>query len=130
MQDRESCPVRSCAQEKSYEGCHQCDSWPCSLIDNFPIPVGKKVIMRAIPAWKELGTEKWVEQEIARYHCPHCGFELFRAPSDVVPAKSRWIRIECALSYGGSEFTQGDFSDLWIRTDPIPVQGRQQKFAQ
>ena len=84
------------------------------------------------------------------------------APSDVVPAKSRWIRTKCALSYGGSEFTQGDFSDLWgspaprgtapqkqlvgravpdgghgppynslwIRTDPIPVQGRQQKFAQ
>ncbi len=78
MQYCESCPVRSCAQEKGYAGCHQCDSWPCSLIDNFPIPVGKKVILRAIPAWKELGTEKWVEQEIDRYHCPHCGNELFR----------------------------------------------------
>jgi hypothetical protein len=73
-----SCPVRSCAQEKSYEGCHQCESWPCSLIDNFPMPVGKKVIMRAIPTWRELGTEKWVEQEIDRYHCPHCDNELFR----------------------------------------------------
>jgi hypothetical protein len=74
----EVCPIRSCAQEKSYEGCHECDSWPCDLIDNFPVPVGKKVILRAVPAWKELGTEKWVEQEIDRYHCPHCGEELFR----------------------------------------------------
>jgi predicted RNA-binding Zn-ribbon protein involved in translation (DUF1610 family) len=72
------CPIRSCAHEKNYEGCHQCDSWPCDYIANFPIPVGKKVIMRAIPAWKELGTEKWVEQETARYRCPNCGKELFR----------------------------------------------------
>ena len=74
----EQCPIRTCAQEKSYEGCYQCADFPCVFIDNFPVPVGKKVIMRAIPTWRELGTEKWVEEEEKRYHCPQCGNELFR----------------------------------------------------
>ena len=42
------------------------------------MPVGKKVIMRAIPYWKEHGTEKYVKDEIKRYHCPECGNPLFR----------------------------------------------------
>ena len=72
------CPIRSCTLEKKYEGCHQCEDFPCAMIDNFPVPVGKKVILRAIPAWREMGTEKWVEEEEKRYRCPHCGYELFR----------------------------------------------------
>jgi hypothetical protein len=72
------CPIRSCAQEKNYEGCHQCGDFPCSFIADFPLPVGKKVILRAIPAWRELGAEKWVQEEEQRYHCPHCGNALFR----------------------------------------------------
>ena len=43
---------------------------------NFPVPVGKKVILRAIPERWELGTEKWVQQEEMRCHVP-CGSELF-----------------------------------------------------
>lgn len=72
------CPIRNCCAEKGVEGCHQCDEFPCQFIENFPLPVGKKVIMRAVPAWKELGTEAWVEEEEKRYHCPHCGYPLFR----------------------------------------------------
>jgi len=74
----ESCPIRSCAIVRGYEGCYQCDQFPCAFIDNFPVPVGKKVIERAIPAWRDLGTEKWVEEEEKRYICPHCGSNLFR----------------------------------------------------
>ncbi|MBI4966348.1 MAG: DUF3795 domain-containing protein [Desulfomonile tiedjei] len=74
----EECAIRSCVNEKHYESCHQCGDFPCAFIDNFPVPVGKKVILRAIPTWRELGTEKWVEQEEIRYHCPHCGNALFR----------------------------------------------------
>jgi len=74
----EQCLIRSCIHEKHYEGCHQCGDFPCDLIHNFPVPVGKKVILRAIPTRQELGTEKWVEQEELRYHCPHCGSGLFR----------------------------------------------------
>ena len=56
------CPIRDCVKSKGFESCHQCDDFPCKLIDRFPIPVGKKVILRAIPRWKELGIEKWVEE--------------------------------------------------------------------
>jgi predicted RNA-binding Zn-ribbon protein involved in translation (DUF1610 family) len=72
------CPIKTCAGERGYEGCHQCDEWPCAPIESFPIPVGKKVIMRAIPRWREVGTETWVEEEEQRYKCPNCGAQLFR----------------------------------------------------
>jgi len=74
----QTCQIRSCTIEKGIEGCHQCSDFPCKYIDEFPIPVGKKVILRAIPTWRELGTEKWMEEEEKRYHCPHCGNKLFR----------------------------------------------------
>jgi len=74
----QTCPIRSCTIEKGIEGCHQCDDFPCKLIDDFPLPVGKKVILRAIPTWRDLGTERWMEEEEKRYHCPHCGYAVFR----------------------------------------------------
>ena len=72
------CPIKSCNVERGYEGCHQCDDFPCDHINNFLMPVGKKVMLRAIPQWREMGTEKWVEAEEKRYLCPHCGNQLFR----------------------------------------------------
>jgi hypothetical protein len=72
------CPIKSCSQEKGYEGCHECHEFPCEHIHNFPVPVGKKVILRAIPQWRDLGTETWVEAEENRYQCPGCGNPLFR----------------------------------------------------
>ncbi len=74
----DQCLIRDCAQGKGYVGCHECDDWPCTYIDNFPIEVGQKVIMRAIPQWREMGTEGWVEAEEKRYLCPECGTALFR----------------------------------------------------
>lgn len=73
-----SCPIKRCSQDKGINGCHECDDFPCKFIENFPIQVGKKVILRAIPTWRELGTEKWIEEEEKRYHCPDCGNSLFR----------------------------------------------------
>ncbi|MBN2283305.1 MAG: DUF3795 domain-containing protein [Deltaproteobacteria bacterium] len=83
LSDRKSifcsyCTIRNCVAEKGYEGCHQCAEFPCNYIDTFPIPVGKKVILRAIPYWREQGTEKWAHDEEARYVCPTCGNHLFR----------------------------------------------------
>jgi predicted RNA-binding Zn-ribbon protein involved in translation (DUF1610 family) len=72
------CPIKSCTQKRGFEGCHQCQEFPCVHIQNFPMPVGKKVMLRAIPQWRELGAEKWVAAEEARYHCPACGYALFR----------------------------------------------------
>ena len=73
-----SCLIRECVSKKGLFGCHECDDWPCEYIDNFPVPVGKMVINRAVPFRREHGTEKWVEEEEKRYHCPECGLSLFR----------------------------------------------------
>jgi len=73
-----NCNIKNCAAEKGIAGCHACDDFPCSQIDDFPVPVGKRVILRAIPYWREHGTEKWVADEEARYICPQCGHSLFR----------------------------------------------------
>ncbi|UCD57076.1 MAG: DUF3795 domain-containing protein [Candidatus Hydrogenedentota bacterium] len=72
------CPIKSCTQEKGYEGCHQCPDFPCSIIEEFPMEVAKRVMLRAIPQWREMGTEKWVAAEEARYRCLECGAQLFR----------------------------------------------------
>lgn len=72
------CSIRTCVHEKGYTGCHECSDFPCRLIDEFPIPVGGKVILRAIPHWREVGTEQWMADEEKRYLCPQCGNKLFR----------------------------------------------------
>jgi len=72
------CGIRDCTKNKGYAGCFECNDFPCQLIKDFPIPVGKSVIMRAIPHWREVGTEKWIQDEEARYLCPECGHKLFR----------------------------------------------------
>jgi len=48
----QECGIRKCVMEKNYEGCHQCEEFPCKLIDEFPAPVGKKVILRSVPLEK------------------------------------------------------------------------------
>ena len=73
-----TCAIKACAKEKGYEGCHQCDSFPCEHIHNFPVSEGKKVILRAIPQWRDMGTEKWVAADEKRYRCPSCGEPFFR----------------------------------------------------
>jgi hypothetical protein len=74
----QQCEIRSCTVEKGVEGCHQCDSFPCRHIDGFPMAVGKKVILRAVPHRKEFGTDRWMRDEEARYLCPDCGSRAFR----------------------------------------------------
>ena len=72
------CAIRPCVQKKGILGCHECSDFPCKKINGLPHPIAKKVILRAIPIRKELGTEKWVEEEEKRYHCPNCRNKLFR----------------------------------------------------
>jgi len=72
------CGIKNCCRTKGYAGCHECDDFPCSMIDNFPMPVGKKVILRSVPYRRKHGTAQWVLDEEARYKCPGCGHQLFR----------------------------------------------------
>ena len=73
-----ACPIRACAQKKSLQGCHQCDDFPCNIIGNFPIEAAKNNILKSIPRWKELGTERWVAEQENNYTCSKCGTLLHR----------------------------------------------------
>jgi hypothetical protein len=74
----QQCEIKACVKEKGYAGCHECDDFPCQFIADFPMAVGKKVILRAVPYRREFGDEKWIQDEEARYVCPECGAKAFR----------------------------------------------------
>ncbi len=81
-----SCKIKDCVMAKGFYSCHQCDQWPCDMIGAFGLATGVQVMKRTIPIWREkvaaLGDEKgsieWARSECERYHCPHCGYPLFR----------------------------------------------------
>jgi len=35
-------------------------------------------MLRSVPARRKMGTERWMEEEEYRYHCPQCGIAHFR----------------------------------------------------
>jgi len=80
------CQMRECVKSKGYYSCHQCDDWPCNLVENFGLATGRQVMKRAISIWREKvaelgdekGSEAWAKSECERYHCPDCGNPLFR----------------------------------------------------
>lgn len=72
------CEIRSCTAARGYEGCHECGDFPCRHVDEFPMTVGKKVILRCVPHRREVGTAQWMRDEEARYVCPDCGNRVFR----------------------------------------------------
>jgi hypothetical protein len=72
------CAIKSCAMEKNYEGCNECGEFPCEKVENFPVPEGKKHILRAVPRWKELGTEEWIKEEEKLFSCKNCSTLIFR----------------------------------------------------
>lgn len=73
----QTCPIKDCVKDKEIESCSQCMDFPCKIITNWPDPADKKVMLRSIPIWRKLGTEKWVKEEENRYLCPSCGTQLY-----------------------------------------------------
>ena len=82
----QECKIRSCVKSKDYYSCHQCDEWPCGVIENFGYATGVRVIKKAIPLWRvkvarhgdKEGSVEWARAECERYHCPSCDEPLFR----------------------------------------------------
>ena len=80
------CKIRDCVKENGFYSCHQCEKWPCDMIENFGLATGRRVMLRTIPVWREkvaelgdeAGSVEWARSECERYHCPHCGEPLFR----------------------------------------------------
>jgi len=80
------CEIRKCVKSKRYYSCHQCEEWPCSIIENFPFAIAARAMKRTIPIRRakvaehgdEKGSVEWARAECERYHCPSCGKPLFR----------------------------------------------------
>ncbi len=81
-----TCELRDCVKAKGFYSCHQCEEWPCSLVESFGYATGVRVMKRAIPLWREKvsahgdeeGSVEWARAECERYYCPHCAYPLFR----------------------------------------------------
>ncbi|MBI5843481.1 MAG: DUF3795 domain-containing protein [Deltaproteobacteria bacterium] len=81
-----SCAIRDCVRGRGFYSCHQCENWPCDHFKNFPLATGRRVMDRAIKSWREkvaelgdeAGSVEWARSECERYHCPDCGYPLFR----------------------------------------------------
>ncbi|KPA09924.1 hypothetical protein MHK_009883 [Candidatus Magnetomorum sp. HK-1] len=80
------CKIRDCVLSKDFYSCHQCDQWPCNLVEEFALKTGLQVMKRTIPIWRkyvsqegdEKGSIEWARSECERYHCSSCGNPLFR----------------------------------------------------
>ena len=83
------CEIRDCAQARGISGCHACGEFPCAHIENFSMNVGRQVILRCVPYRRKVGTEKWIRDEEARYHCPDCGNRVFRGAMKCNRCKSK-----------------------------------------
>lgn len=73
-----TCPIKNCIKEKRLEGCYLCNEWPCAIIEKFSFEEARREIKRAIPIWRNIGTEKWIEHERKFFSCKNCGAQLFR----------------------------------------------------
>ena len=84
----QNCPIKDCTKNKNFDGCFQCDDFPCIIITNWSDSLEKKIMLRAIPSWRRLGTEKWIEAEENRYKCPKCGTQLFHRARECITCHS------------------------------------------
>ena len=74
------CPIRSCAQGRRVEFCHECCEYPCMIHTYFKmgavqIPVLKHIaILERNQAFiKRQGVQKWLEDQEKKWKCPQCG---------------------------------------------------------
>ena len=82
-----SCQIKECATSKHIAGCHECETYPCDRINQFPIPLGKKIMLRCVPFRRAFGTDLWEQEELRRYCCPHCQTPYFRGAKKCAKCK-------------------------------------------
>lgn len=84
----QACSIRDCSQGKGHQGCHECADFPCQLVEDFGMPVGLQVILRAVPYRRAHGSEAWARAEEERYRCPECGRGSFRGARQCMHCKA------------------------------------------
>ncbi len=87
----QTCSIKECIKCKKLDGCYQCIDFPCDIINNWPSAEGKQVILKEIPRWRELGTEKWVKSLEDRNRCSSCGQILYRGANHCFVCQNKVI---------------------------------------
>ncbi|MHA1263606.1 MAG: DUF3795 domain-containing protein [Candidatus Helarchaeota archaeon] len=72
------CKIRDCVQSKAIPGCHKCEEWPCTKIQQYPYELAKTHMLQSIPARKVRSDAEWVAWEEKRWTCDNCGTIAFR----------------------------------------------------
>jgi hypothetical protein len=73
-----ACAIRNCAIEKNLAGCFECGDFPCDHVENFPFEPTKNFMKSGAKKRRDVGTEKWIEWEMARFTCKECGSVAIR----------------------------------------------------
>jgi hypothetical protein len=73
-----TCPLKTCAKNKSIEFCNECAQFPCQNLENFKnsdnYPYHSEVY-DYLNIIKNDGVESWLEQMKIRWSCQVCGRE-------------------------------------------------------
>jgi len=79
------CEFKSCAEEKGVDFCGECIEYPCQMLKDFQADkaVHHSSVLRGCDRIKEIGMEKWLDEQDQRWSCVKCG------------TPSTWYREKC-----------------------------------
>ncbi len=70
-----NCLIRSCAIEKGFTLCSECETFPCERITGFNNDgmAHHSEVLENIRRQKEIGVDAWIKEQDKRWRCPQCG---------------------------------------------------------
>jgi hypothetical protein len=71
----EGCDFADCCKFHGYESCAECPEMPCVRLRSFrdDSHPHHDVVERNLLRIREIGLEKWLEEQARRWSCEHCG---------------------------------------------------------
>jgi hypothetical protein len=88
------CHLKKCAQEKGYETCAECDSFPCVPMTTFIEDQGHPyhaLVPANVATIRAKGIPAWLAEQAERWRCPACGTP-FAWEMTVCPACGETVR--------------------------------------
>ncbi len=67
-----TCFAKDCVKKKGYEGCFQCDEFPCDFTNHFQWDDFIRRIVWDVNYRREHGLEKWIKKTYELNSCPSC----------------------------------------------------------
>lgn len=69
------CKFIKCTEEKAVDLCENCSEFPCQIAIEFHNDkyTHHRLVLNDISRRKEIGNEKWIEEQIKRWSCTKCG---------------------------------------------------------